>query len=162
MCVCVRGETSKNDEEIHKETLSLETYKQIYIRKKDRKTPKQAFLMLHHQLLMVFLYFFPSSFLSFCQISSAGPSQSWSLAFRLHYSPKARPCSIIFLCIPHPRLSSTLTGTKVFPLVLSSKAPISSSFFSLFLPPKTRPMPQPSAVPPPKRRHFKENFPYGS
>ena len=35
----------------------------------------------------------------FCLISSAGPCQLWSLAFRLHYSPKTKPSSIIFLCL---------------------------------------------------------------
>lgn len=72
--------------------------------KGQKKTSKHAFLMIHHQHLMVCLQFFPSfSFClllsTFCQISSAGPSCGLCLAFRLQYSPKARASSIIFLCV---------------------------------------------------------------
>lgn len=35
----------------------------------------------------------------FYEISSDGPCRLWSLAFRLHYSPKAKPSSIIFHCL---------------------------------------------------------------
>lgn len=44
----------------------------------------------------LFLFLLP---LSFCQISSAGLSWGWSLAFRLHYSPKTKPPTISFLCL---------------------------------------------------------------
>lgn len=102
---------------MHKVTLYLnETYKSASERGKE-KTPKHAFLMIHYQLLMIFLRFSPSSSLRppcFCQISSAGPSGSWSLAYRLHYSPKASPSAIIFLCLS-PTLPPALMGTKVFP-----------------------------------------------
>lgn len=109
--------------------------------RKEKKRPKHAFFndpsLTLRGLSSPLSHFFP---FSFCQISSAGPSHSWSVAFRLHYSPKARPpppsSSSVY---PHSRPSSALTGTKVVPSVLSSQVPISSSVFSSFLPPKTRP-----------------------
>lgn len=107
------------EEEMHNETLSLEnTDKSTSESEKDKKKkhPNMPFLMIHHQLLMVSLHFSPSSFLlpsSFCQISSAGPSCSWSLAFRLHYSPQAGPSSIIFLCLfPTPACLLPSWGPK--------------------------------------------------
>lgn len=127
--------------------------------KGQKKTSKHAFLMIHHQHLMVCLQFFPSfSFClllsTFCQISSAGPSCGLCLAFRLQYSPKARASSIIFLCVsPHSRLSSALMGTKVFS-VLSSQACISSSFSPSFL---QRPDPCP---PPPTKNSESQTFLY--
>lgn len=136
----------KNDEEIHKNTFLRENI-QIYIRVKE-KQPTMHFLMINHQL--VFPILSPSFLLPpFCQISSVCPSRGWSLAFRLHYSPKARPSSIIFLCLSPTLVCLLLSlGPNSFLSPVISSPHLLFFHFSSFLPPKTRPSASPSASPP--------------
>ncbi len=96
--VCVsalRRGKSERDEEMHKETHSLEiTYKSTSERGKEKHPNMHSLNGLPPFLSLVFpsASFFLSDFISW-------PVPGWSLAFRLHYSPKARPFSIIFLCL---------------------------------------------------------------
>ena len=144
MFVCVealRRGKSKRDEEMHKETLSLEnTHTQIYIR--ERKTAKHVFLMIHHQLLMVFLHFFPFSFflsVRFHQLAlpAAGLLPS-------DYTTPQRPGPSLSSSSVYPRLPACLLsswGDRSLPLPSCHLRPqISSSFFS----PKSRPEPHPT------------------
>lgn len=107
-----------------------------------------------HQYLMVFIcssQSFPSSssFLSdfiswsFLRLVSCFQITLLPKGQALHYRlPLFIPCSSVFC--PHGDQSSAS--------VLSSQAPISSSFLSSFLLPKTRPMPHPSASPSKKKK----------
>lgn len=114
---------------MHKERHSVEnTYKSTSERGKEKHPKMHSLNGLPPFLSLVFpsSSFFLSDFISW-------PIPGWSLAFRLHYSPKARPSSIIFLCLS-PTLVCLLPswGPK------SSLRPVISgphlSFFLFLLP----------------------------
>lgn len=125
---------------------------QIYIRKRKWKTPIHKFLMIHHQLIMVFLKFSPCFFPSssfFLSDFISWPFPALVSCFQITLLPKSGPpLSSSFV---YPPLLSVFCphGDHSLPSILSSQASTSSSFSSSFLPPKTRPMPQPYAIPPP-------------
>lgn len=148
---------------MHKETLSLEnTDKSTSESWRDKKHPNMPFFNdpsptlngLPPFLSLVFPSspFFLSDFISwpFLQLVSC---------FQITLLPKGR--ALLYhlpLFIPHSRLSSALMRTAAFPPSCHLRLPSPLLFFSLFLPPKTRPVPRP---PPtllslrPQRRKFK-------
>lgn len=104
-----------------------------------RKQPQHAFLMIHHQLLMVFLYlclFFPSNSFFLSGFISR-PFQWLASCFQITLLPNGRALLFLSSSSVYPLLSSVFCphGDQRLPFVLPSQALTSpASFISSFLP----------------------------
>lgn len=153
-CVCVgieRGGKQARWGNAQSNTL-LEWNIQICIRKRKRKNTQTCLfndpLPTLNDIPPLLSLVFPSSSLFLSDFIS-WPFRQLVSCLQITLLPKGQSLRYhLPLFIPHS--ASCPHGDQSLSSVLSSQAPISSSFFSSFLPPKTRPMPQPSAVTPPK------------
>lgn len=115
--------------------------------KGQKKTSKHAFLMIHHQHLMVCLQFFPSFFFLPPTFYFLSDFISWPFlrlvsCFQITILPKGE--GLLYhlpLCIPP--LSSVFCPHGYQSLLCLVISGLHFLFFFSFLPPKTRPLPPP-------------------
>ena len=125
------------------------------MRKIKKKTPKHAFFNDPSPTLNGLPPFlslvFPSS-LVFLSDFISWPFLQLVSCFQITLLPTGR--ALLYhlpLFIPHSRLSSALMRTKTFPPSCHLRLPSPLLFYSLFLPPKTRPVPRTPAISPPAK-----------